>query len=142
MSKAFTKEDDEIPERAGRMRSGKGLPPGATNYMTAEGARRLREELAKAKKARAAEIQQMLDSATVVPEREEAPGEALFGTTVTLRGAEGQRVSYRIVGADETTLAPGWVSWVSPVGKALLGVRVGQRVRLADLGNVEVLEIR
>ena len=38
MGKAFTKEEKEIPERAVRRRPGSGLPPGAVNYMTADGA--------------------------------------------------------------------------------------------------------
>src|SRR5687767_369842 len=79
VSKAFTKEDDEIPEQhEGRHRSSSGLPPGATNYMTAEGARRLRKELAGARGRRAAQLQQVLDSATIVPEHESTPKEALF----------------------------------------------------------------
>jgi hypothetical protein len=35
MSRAFIKEDVDPPERSGRKRSASGLPPGATNYITA-----------------------------------------------------------------------------------------------------------
>lgn len=45
-SKAFKKEDDALPERFIRMRSTSGLPPDAVNYMTADGARRVRTEFA------------------------------------------------------------------------------------------------
>jgi len=45
MSRAFIKEDADLPERSGRKRSASGLPPRATNYITADGAKRLREEL-------------------------------------------------------------------------------------------------
>jgi hypothetical protein len=45
MSRAFIKEDVDPPERSGRKRSASGLPPGATNYITARGARRLGDEL-------------------------------------------------------------------------------------------------
>jgi len=44
MSRAFIKEDADLPERSGR-KAASGLPPGATNYITADGAKRLREEL-------------------------------------------------------------------------------------------------
>ena len=44
MSRAFVKEDVDLPERSGRKRSASGLPPGATNYITARGAKRLRDE--------------------------------------------------------------------------------------------------
>jgi len=36
----FIKEDVDLPERSGRKRSASGLPPGATNYITARGAKR------------------------------------------------------------------------------------------------------
>jgi len=142
VSKAFTKEDDEIPERPARVRSSSGLPPGAVNYMTAKGERRLRNELEEllmpkrarkggAAKERIAEFQRVLTSATIVPEPETPADEVLFGATVTVRGESGELARYRIVGADETKLAPGWVSWLSPLAKALIGARVGDRLRLA-----------
>ncbi len=53
MSRAFIKEDVDLPERSGRKRSASGLPPGATNYMTARGAKRLRDELKKLRAANA-----------------------------------------------------------------------------------------
>ena len=37
-------------------------------------------------------------------------------------------MSYRIVGADEIDLDQDWVSWVSPIARALLNARLGQRV--------------
>ena len=69
MSKAFTKEDDSEPERNTRVRSISGLPPGALNYMTADGARRMEEEIEELRGTapeRAAEIQRILASATIV----------------------------------------------------------------------------
>jgi len=45
MSRAFVKEDVDLPERIGRKRSASGLPPGATNYITAPGAKRMRAAL-------------------------------------------------------------------------------------------------
>ena len=47
MSRAFVKEDVDPPERSGRKRSASGLPLGATNYITARGAKRLRDDLQK-----------------------------------------------------------------------------------------------
>ena len=44
MSKAFTKEDD-LPDPGTPRRLPSALPPGAKNYITPEGVRRLREEL-------------------------------------------------------------------------------------------------
>jgi len=53
MSRAFIKEDADPPERSGRKRSASGLPPRATNYITADGAKRLCEELQKLRAANA-----------------------------------------------------------------------------------------
>lgn len=141
MSKAFTKEDDEIPEREGRARSSSGLPPGAVNYMTEEGAKRFRGELARAKGQRATELRRLLDSATIVPAHETPPEEVLFGARVTVRNREGGLSTYRIVGVDETRLDPGWVSWVSPLARALIGMKAGNRVRLPEAPPGEEVEI-
>ncbi len=115
MSKAFTKEDVEPPERSGRRRGTAGLPAGAVNYVTAEGAARLT----------AAE----LEGAVIVPARTGPVSEALFGTTVVLESPDGTRRAHRIVGAAEADLEDGWVSWVSPFGRQLLGAKVGDVIR-------------
>src|SRR3954453_8382665 len=45
MSKAFTKESDDAPDEPLAPRALSALPPGAKNYLTADGAERFREEL-------------------------------------------------------------------------------------------------
>ncbi len=112
--------------------------------MTEEGAKRFRGELARSKGQRAAELRRLLDSATIVPAHETPPEEVLFGVTVTVRHREGGLATYRIVGVDETRLDPGWVSWVSPLARALIGMKTGNRVHLPDAPpgeEVEVIEI-
>ena len=133
MSKAFTKEDDALPERSTRTRSASGLPPGAVNYMTADGARRLRAELAQlsgADRERTSEIERILATATIVELPAELPKGAVFGAKVEVREADGRMQSFRVVGVDEVNLEPGWVSWISPIGRSLLGAEPGQRVTL------------
>lgn len=140
MSRAFVKEDAEITERSTRRRSASGLPPGALNYLTADGARQLQARLTQLQAAAerdGAEISHLahtLASATIVEPRTR-PESVVFGSTVTLRSSTGKLTTHRIVGVDEVHLADGQVSWVSPIGKALLGAESGQRVRLA--GNEE-----
>ena len=51
MSRALVKEDIDLPERSGRKWLASGLPPGATNYITARGAKRLRDEVQKLRAA-------------------------------------------------------------------------------------------
>ncbi|WP_109124072.1 GreA/GreB family elongation factor [Dyella sp. C11] len=50
-----------------------------------------------------------------------------FGALVTVDSDEGE-AHYRIVGEDEADVEHGWVSYVSPLAKALLGARVGDEV--------------
>ena len=67
-----------------------------------------------------------------------------FGATVTVADADGNERVYKIVGVDESEPSKGWVSFISPIGKALISAREGDEVRLElPDGNVEleVLEI-
>jgi transcription elongation factor GreB len=86
-------------------------------------------------------LQQSLHSAVIVEPPAVPDGQVRFGATVTIRNRQGETTRYRIVGADETDLDRDWVSWLSPVAKALLNARVGQHVRLRLPGGEEQLEI-
>jgi transcription elongation GreA/GreB family factor len=138
MSKAFTKEDDSEPERNTRVRSLSGLPPGALNYMTASGAGRMEmeiEEIRETEPQRAAQIRRILDTAMIVKPPTDHPEEVLFGTSVEVRNADGHSRTFRIVGVDEVEFDSSFVSWISPIGKSLLGAVVGQRVMLDLYGE-------
>jgi transcription elongation factor GreB len=64
-----------------------------------------------------------------------------FGATVTVREPDGSTTRYRIVGVDETDLDRNWVSWLSPVARALLNARLGDRVTLKAPRGAKELEI-
>jgi transcription elongation factor GreB len=153
MSKAFTRESDDAPESTGSFRPAAVLPPGTKNYMTAGGIQRLRGEFQKlteeltrsststvsrtAIENRCHQLQRTLESAVVVPP---AAGDhrVRFGATVTVRLKTGDTGEYRIVGVDETDMDRDWVSWLSPVAKALTGREVGDQVRIRlPAGEVE-----
>src|SRR5438067_4990717 len=90
MSRAFVKEDVDLPERSGRKRSVSGLPPGATNYITARGVKHLRDELqnlraANASSERVAELEQILASVHVVDPPDPASNSVAFGATMTVK---------------------------------------------------------
>ncbi len=164
MSKAFTRESDDLPDEPTIRPLPSPLPPGAKNYLTPDGARRLREELDRlvqverpglaaspedqdAKRSlhvldqRIRHLQQSLHSAEVVPPPGVPEDRVRFGATVTVREHSGDEARYRIVGADETDLDRGWVSWFSPIARALLNARLGQRVRFKFPSGEEELEI-
>jgi len=70
-----------------------------------------------------------------------ANGRVLFGATVTVEDDEGEEKLYSIVGIDEYDGGKGKVSWVSPIGKALLGRSEGDLVSFVTPGGVSELEI-
>jgi transcription elongation factor GreB len=69
-----------------------------------------------------------LESATVVEPRTASVEAAFFGAYVEVEDDRGGRVSYRIVGEDEIDLDKGYISWRSPLGRALLKKRTGDSV--------------
>ena len=64
-----------------------------------------------------------------------------FGATVTVRNASGQQRTISIVGVDEIDTARGYVSWVSPMARALLKAREGDTVVLRTPGGIEELDV-
>jgi transcription elongation factor GreB len=69
-----------------------------------------------------------LDVLKIVDGKPEEDGRVYFGAWVTLETDEGEFVTHRIVGPDETDLGGVTVSCESPLGKALLGREVGDEV--------------
>ena len=146
MSRAFVKEDVDPPERSGRKRSASGLPPGATNYITARGAKRLRDELQKlravnASSERSIELEHILASVHVVDPPDAASNSVGFGATVTVKDEKGLTEIYTVVGVDELDLEPDAVSWISPIGKALLAADMGDSIGLADGRTAKIVKI-
>jgi transcription elongation factor GreB len=164
MSRAFVRESD-VPQLPELPPQASPLPPGAKNYLTPGGATRLKAELAQrleverprlaAKPAddtdakrelqvldkRIRYLQQSLRTAEVVTPPEGPADSVRFGATVTVHdGREAAR--YRIVGVDETDLDRGWVSWLSPLARALLNAKPGDRVRFNAPSGEKALEVR
>ncbi len=110
------------------------MPPGAVNYLTESGARLLRAQATRLRKEgkceAAAEIEDVLSSARIVPPPDLLPEAVVFGATVTVRATDGTERRYRIVGVDEVSLEQNSVSWISPQGRALLGAARGEKVVL------------
>ena len=89
-------------------------------------------------------LTQRLQDATIVDPAEQqkiANGRVLFGCTVTVENEAGEEKIFSIVGVDELDLAHGYVSWISPIGRALLGASEGDLVSFATPGGQTELEI-
>lgn len=82
-----------------------------------------------------------LEIAEVVNPLELKGDTVLFSSTVTVEDEEGKRKTYSIVGVDETDPARGRISWISPIGKALLQAKKGDVVTLRTPKGEEDLEI-
>ncbi len=164
MSKAFTRESDDAPDLP-VLRHATVLPPGAKNLLTPGGAVRLRAELERltreerprlaasigddsdakrqlqALDQRLQHLQETLHTADVIGPPAVPDDTVRFGATVLVRERSGTQTTYRIVGVDETDLDQNWVSWLSPIAKALLNARVGRCVRFKFPAGEEELEI-
>ena len=64
-----------------------------------------------------------------------------FGATVEVVNARGEPRTVSIVGVDEIDTARGYISWVSPMARALIKAREGDTVTLHTPGGTEELEI-
>lgn len=78
-------------------------------------------------------LQKRIEKLTVVdPKEQKDASKIYFGATVSLENEEdGSKVSYQLVGPDETDLKTGKISVDSPVGRALLGKQRGDSVTVA-----------
>ena len=87
-----------------------------------------------------------LEAAEIVdPATREDTDQVFFGATVTYATSAGEEQTVRIVGIDEMDPGKHYVSWVSPVARALIKAREGDTVSLhTPLGaqDIEILEVR
>ena len=86
-----------------------------------------------------------IDAAEVVdPERPrsgQAAERAFFGATVRYATAQGEERVVSIVGTDEVDLSRNHISWVSPLGRALMKSTAGDRITLQAPGGTEFLTV-
>lgn len=85
-------------------------------------------------------LMKRMDHAEVVDPKSQAGLERVFfGAWVTLYSLNRDTEhTYRIVGQDELEPSKGYISWVSPLAKAMLGKQVGDVVRVqAPVGEEE-----
>ena len=90
-------------------------------------------------------LSKRIDSAEVVdpaaPRPRAAASRVFFGATVTYTDSAGKEHIVRIVGIDEVDLNRRYISWRSPLARALMKAAVGDRVVLRAPTRTEHLEI-
>jgi len=164
MSRAFVRESD-VPQLPDLPPLVSPLPPGTKNYLTPGGVVHLHAEIARLADTqrpalvaapaddidakhelqlldqRLRYLQESLRTAEIVAPPA-GPFETVhFGATVTVRENGGPETRYRIVGVDETDLDRNWVSWLSPLARALMNAQRGQRVTFKAPRGPKELEI-
>ncbi len=163
MSRAFVKEaddnlpSDELPERPQSPHANYVTPQGLAQLHTRlhalqEERDRLAAQDDPMSRTRLFEVkrdlryfQGRLERAILVDPAGQPKDEVLFGAEVEIEEENGARTTYRIVGEDEADVSAGRISWASPLGKALIGLRVGDSFawnRAGSLQDVSVIDIR
>lgn len=161
MSRGFVKEDDQeeipmVPPRA-------DLPEGVRNYVTRVGM----DELLTEKKmlidernnldssnenekrialnhinAKLQLLNNRIATAEVVNPKNQPQNEIRFGALITLKTAATQKIqTFQIVGVDEADIAKGKISFISPLARALLHKKIGDRAFLKRPTGDMVFEI-
>lgn len=146
MSRAFVKQDDEtqfadeLPERPQSPYPNRVTPRGlaaleAQLRHLQEQKQKLQAEddLLKKETLKLVErdiryVQERLERAEVIDPSTQPHDQVGFGAHVETEDDEGTKRGFTIVGEDEADPAAGLISWVSPLGRALTGARVGDVV--------------
>jgi len=150
MSRGFIKEDDQedipiVPQRA-------FLPDGVPNFVTPAGMEQLlaekqmlireREDLSIASEnerriavnfinAKLQLLNDRIAEARIVDPNGEPRDEIRFGSLVTLKNeGSGKIQTFQIVGVDEADIAKGKISFISPLAKAMINKKSGDKITL------------
>lgn len=88
-------------------------------------------------------LMQRMDLAVIVdPAKQQGLDKIFFGAWVTLFALKDDTEhTYRIVGKDEIEPSLGYISWVSPLARALLGKQIGDIVKVIVPAGVEQYEV-
>jgi transcription elongation factor GreB len=83
-----------------------------------------------------------LEIAEIVdPLRQGNNDQVFFGASITIADAEGVENTYTIVGVDETDAARGYISWISPLARAVIKSREGDSVRFQSPVGIREIDI-
>ncbi|HEY4181233.1 MAG TPA: GreA/GreB family elongation factor [Kofleriaceae bacterium] len=140
MSRAFVKEEVDVPEGPTRRR---GVPVPELNVVTPAGLVAARAELEALGRegGNADRIHELSDHLATAQALEPADtGIVGLGARVTIELEGGGRATYHIVGAIEADAKRGAINWQSPLAQALWGRRVGDGVTLPK-GDAEIVAL-
>lgn len=161
MSRGFVKEDDQeevpiVPQRA-------FLPDGVPNFVTPAGLEQLlaekkdlileKETISTANEnekriavnfinAKLQLLESRINDARIIDPEKQPTDEVRFGATVTLNiPATGRKQIFQIVGVDEADIAKGKISFLSPLAKAMINKKTGEKITLKRDNGEAVFEV-
>lgn len=151
MSRGFIKEGDQeeipmVPPRA-------YLPKGMPNYVTHEGLEALKKEREDLENERVAHAGNYIMSNFIDAKMKLLIDRINTAVEVDMTKADKETVSFgayvkyngrtvRIVGVDEADFTKGLLSFISPVAKALVGKKVGDKFEIKVPKGTEVIEVQ
>ena len=97
--------------------------------------------IANASSERIVELEQILASVHVVDPPDAPSNSVTFGATVTVKDKKGETETFTIAGVDELNFERDAVSWISPVGKALLDADMGNWIILEEGRSAKIVKI-
>jgi transcription elongation factor GreA len=124
----------ELPREIGRARAHGDLKENAEYHAARERHAFVNARLAQLN-ARLREIS-MIDVSTIPRDRV-----GLGSTVVVLDTQKDEKIRYKLVTSEEVDVAKGLISTSSPIGRGLLGKRVGDEVKIQIPGGARELEI-
>jgi transcription elongation factor GreA len=80
--------------------------------------------------SRIAEIEEILQNASLIKDKHKSPEKVVLGVKVDLQSHANKKVTYTIVGSVEADPLEGRISDESPIGRALMGKKVGESVSI------------
>ena len=86
-------------------------------------------------------LDDMIGNAVIIDEDQGQRDVVGVGATVTVRNQQGKPTTYTITGSAEADPAQGRISNVSPIGKSLLGKKVGETAEVSAPSGKIQLEI-
>jgi len=161
VSRGFVKEDDQeevpiVPQRA-------FLPDGVPNFVTPAGLEQLlaekkdlileKETISTANEnekriavnfinAKLQLLESRINDARIIDPEKQPTDEVRFGATVTLNiPATGRKQIFQIVGVDEADIAKGKISFLSPLAKAMINKKTGEKITLKRDKGEAVFEV-
>lgn len=95
---------------------------------------------------RIGELEHKIAKADVIDPKTVSTESVVFGCTVVLENLDTEEeVAYQLVGADESDAAKGRISVMSPLGRAMIGKKVGEEIVVQAPGGkreFEIIDIR